>query len=236
MKALAVVLAVSLLIPIAMPALALSDQELNSDWAQLSRYAEANSDLKPLADGQSRVVFFGDSITDAFPIAKLFPEKPYINRGISGQTTPQMLVRFRPDVVDLHPSVVVILAGTNDLAQNTGIETLQQIEGNFKSMCELAKSNKIDVVLCSVLPAKDYYWKPGIYPSEKIKELNDFLRVYAPANGYGYVDYYSAVVDRDGGLRADLAKDSVHPNEAGYQTMAPLVESVIQARLGPDLR
>ncbi len=231
MKALAVLLAVSVLLPVAMPSFALSDDELRSDWAQLSKYASANADLKPVASGESRVVFFGDSITEAFPIAKLFPEKPYINRGIAGQTTPQMLVRFRQDVLDLHPSLVVILAGTNDLAQNTGIETLQQIEGNLKSMCELAKSNNIDVVLCSVLPAKDYYWKPGIHPTEEIRELNDFLRTYAAATGYGYVDYYSAVADNDGGLRADLAKDAVHPNEAGYQTMAPLVGSVIEPRL-----
>lgn len=231
MKALVVLLVVSVLIPFAIPAFAMSDEELRSDWAQLSQYASANASLKSLAKVQNRIVFFGDSITEFFPIAELFPQKPYINRGIKGQTTPQMLVRFRQDVLDLRPSLVVILAGTNDLAQNTGVETLEQIEGNFQSMCELAKSNKIDVVLCSVLPAKYFYWKLGIYPSEKIKQLNDFLRSYASRNGYGYVDYYSAMADKDGGLRADLAKDAVHPNKAGYQTMATLVRSAIQTRL-----
>lgn len=197
------------------------------DWPNLARYGAADASLGAPAPGESRVVFLGDSITDGWNLQEYFPGKPYVNRGISGQTTPQMLIRFRQDVVDLRPQAVVILAGTNDIAGNTGPTTLQAIEDNFTSMAELAKASGIRVVLASVLPAYDYPWRPGVQPVEKISELNAWLRAYAAAHGLVYLDYYQAMQDSRHGLPASLSADGVHPNAAGYKIMAPLAEQAI---------
>jgi lysophospholipase L1-like esterase len=202
------------------------DDRLRNDWANLNRYRQANAQLGAPAPGEQRVVFMGNSITDAWAkyFPTMFPGKPYVGRGISGQTTPQMLVRFRQDVVALHPAVVVILAGTNDIAGNTGPSTLEMIEDNLQSMVEIAEANGIRVVLCSVLPVFDYPWKRGLEPGPKIVALNSWMRSFAAASGVVYVDYHSAMADERQGLRADLGSDGVHPNEAGYRIMVPIVE------------
>ena len=207
-----------------------------TDWAFLAKYRDADQQLPPPAAGETRVVFMGDSITEGWgrkgtaaspDRAEFFPGKPYINRGISGQTTPQMLVRFRQDVIDLRPKVVVLLAGINDLAENTGKTTLPEIAGNIASMGELARANGIRVVLCSVLPASDFHWHLGLEPAPKIRALNTWIKDYAAKNGFVYVDYYSAMANGEGGLRTELSPDGVHPNKAGYQIMAPLAEAGI---------
>jgi acyl-CoA thioesterase I len=203
-----------------------ADSALRNDWANLQRYREANAQLAAPAAGERRVVFMGNSITEGWArfFADEFPGKPYVGRGISGQTTPQMLVRFRQDVVALKPAVVVILAGTNDIAGNTGPSTLEMIEDNLASMTEVAQSNHIRVVLCSVLPVFDYPWKPGIEPAQKIMTLNTWLKAYASRAGASYVDFHAAMADERQGMKSDLARDGVHPTEAGYKIMAPLVE------------
>jgi len=201
------------------------------DWPQFARYRDANAQLAPPTKTESRVVFMGDSITDAWKLSDSFPGKPYVNRGISGQTTPQMLLRFRSDVIALKPKVVIILAGTNDIAENTGPITLEGIEENFVSMTELAQKNGIRVVFASVLPAARYPWRPEIQPVEKIQALNHWLKDYAARSGETYLDYFSAVSDQKGGLRADLGDDGVHPNPAGYAIMAPLAEKAIASAL-----
>jgi lysophospholipase L1-like esterase len=210
-----------------LPAFAASDAQHRTDWAQLGRYASANATLPAPTAHEKRVVFYGDSITDGWPLAKYFPGKPYINRGISGQTTPQMLVRFRQDVINLHPNAVVILAGTNDLAQNTGEESLEQIIGYITSICELAHANKIKVVVASVLPVLSYPWRPGLQPATQVAALNEQLRDYARKNKLVYLDYYSAMVDSNLAMKPALSKDGVHPNAAGYAIMAPLAEKAI---------
>ena len=206
-----------------------ADDRLRNDWANLQRYRAANAELPPPAQGENRVVFYGNSITDgwakSFPV--MFPGKPYVGRGISGQTTPQMLVRFRQDVIALRPKVVVILAGTNDIAGNTGPSSLEMIEDNFASMTEIAKANGIRVVLSSVLPVYDYPWKPGLQPAPKIIALNDWMKRYAASAGAIYLDYHSAMKDARDGLPPELATDGVHPTEAGYRIMARLVEQAI---------
>jgi lysophospholipase L1-like esterase len=210
------------------------EHELAVDFGDLKRYQDHDMKLGAPAAGEKRVVFMGDSITDAWKISDpdgSFPGKPYLNRGISGQTTPQMLVRFRQDVVDLKPSAVVILAGTNDLAGNTGPMTREQTEENLASMADLATANGIQVVFCSILPAFDYPWSPGQEPAPKIATLNQWIRSYAAEKGYIYVDYYSAMVDSRGGLPPALSKDGVHPLPAGYAVMAPLVEAGIEQAL-----
>ena len=161
----------------------------------------------------------------------MFPGKPYVGRGISGQTTPQMLVRFRQDVIALEPAVVVILAGTNDIAGNTGSSTLAMIEDNLVSMVELAEANGISVVLSSVLPAYDYRWRPGLEPAPKIIALNTWMREYASNHDVVYLDYHSVMADKLQGLKSELSEDDVHPNEAGYQVMVPLVEAAIEEAL-----
>jgi lysophospholipase L1-like esterase len=175
----------------------------------------------------------GNSITEGWAkyFSAVFPGKPYVGRGISGQTTPQMLVRFRQDVIALKPAVVVLLAGTNDIAGNTGPSTLEMIEDNIASMAELARANGIAVVLCSVLPVFDYPWKKGLEPAPKIVELNAWIRKYAQTHGAVHVDYHSAMADERQGLKAELSPDGVHPNEAGYRVMAPLVEKGIAEAL-----
>jgi lysophospholipase L1-like esterase len=213
-----------------------------ADWPNLARYRAANEKIEPAAKNDQRVVFMGDSITDIWiqpEFGGFFPGKPYIDRGISGQTTPQMLIRFRPDVVALHPKAVVILAGTNDLAGNTGPETVSEIEDNLASMSELARASNIHVVLASVLPVSDYghnhEGKPLVMtvgrPPEKILELNAWLKKYAQENGYTYLDYFSATVDEKGFLKSDLSEDGLHPNAKGYAVMGPLAEQAIRVAL-----
>ncbi|MEX1185653.1 MAG: SGNH/GDSL hydrolase family protein [Gemmatimonadaceae bacterium] len=207
----------------------IAQERLLNDWAGLSRYRAANDSIPAPAPGENRVVYIGDSITESWAsyFPALFPGKPYIGRGISGQTTPQILVRFRQDVVQLKPKVVVILAGTNDIAGNTGPSSLEMIQHNLASMAEIARANGIRVVLSSVLPAYDYPWKRGLEPAPKIVALNSWIRRYAEETGAVYLDYHSAMVAARGGLRAELTRDGVHPNAAGYAVMAPLADAAI---------
>ena len=202
------------------------------DWPQLNRYKEANAKVPTPERSENRVVFMGDSITDGWKLDEYFAGKPYINRGISGQTTPQMLIRFRPDVIDLKPQVVVILAGTNDIAGNTGPTTLDAIEESLMSMVELAKSHGIRVVLASLLPVCDYI-KPQTNrrPPEKIIALNAWMKDYAQKNSLIYLDYYSAMLDDRKMFKQDLTYDGLHPNAAGYQVMGPLAEKAIASAL-----
>ena len=212
-----------------------NDYSAKLDWPWLARFKEADLALGPPAASEKRVVFMGDSITQAWKIegpGGSFPGKPYINRGISGQTTPQMVLRFRQDVIDLKPKAVVILAGINDIAGNTGPETLEQIEDNLTSMAELASASHIHVVLCSVMPAFDFPWRPGLAPAAKVVALNAWIKDYATARGYVYVDYHSAMKDERDGLPAALSHDGVHPLAAGYAIMAPLAEAGIENALG----
>lgn len=199
------------------------------DWPNLGKYHKANTNLKAPAADQQRIVFMGDSITEFWSTidSEYFLGKPYINRGISGQTTPQMLLRFKADVIALRPYAVLILAGVNDIAGNTGPTTLEMIEKNIISMVELARSNQILVVLCSVLPAVDFPWKPNQNPTGKILALNQLLKKYAIANGITYVDYFSVMSDQGNGLKWEYSSDGVHPNKAGYRIMAPLAEKAI---------
>jgi lysophospholipase L1-like esterase len=210
-----------------------ADSALRNDWANLRRYRDANAQLAAPTVGAQRVVFMGNSITEGWAryFADEFPGKPYVGRGISGQTTPQMLVRFRQDVVALKPAVVVILAGTNDIAGNTGPSSLEMIEDNLASMTEIAQANRIRVVLCSVLPVFDYPWKRGIDPAAKIVALNAWIKSYASRVGAVYVDFHSAMADERQGMKPDLARDGVHPTEAGYKIMAPIVERGIAVAL-----
>jgi len=208
-----------------------------NDWPALLRYHEANTRVRPSAKNEARVVFMGDSITDSWDDPKyggFFPGKPYLDRGISGQTTPQMLVRFRADVIALHPKVVVILAGTNDLAGNTGPMTLEAIEDNLVSMSELAKANHIRVLLASVLPISDYETRDGKpiirtaqRPPEKIRALNEWMKQFVAENKLTYLDYYSAMIDAKGFLKEELSEDGLHPNAKGYAIMSPLAEQAI---------
>jgi acyl-CoA thioesterase I len=207
------------------------DQRLLVDFANLARFENADTTLPPPAAGENRVVFLGDSITQGWHLDESFPGKPYINRGISGQTSPQMLIRFRQDVIDLKPKVVIILAGTNDVAGNTGPMTEEQTENNLASMADLAAANGIRVVLCSILPAFDFAWHPGLEPAPKIMKLNEWIKSYAAQKGYPYVDYYAAMKDDRGGLPAALSKDGVHPLPGGYAVMAPLAEAAIERAL-----
>lgn len=204
------------------------------DWPNLARYRQENAALPEPAPGEHRVVFLGDSITDGWghTAATFFPGKPYINRGISGQTTPQMLDRFQQDVLHLHPSVVVILAGINDIAGNTGPESIDAIEDNFRSMVTLATSNHVRVVLSSVLPASYFPWRPGLTPAAEIKQLNAWLESFARDRHLTFLNYYPALVNSEGGMRPELAADkAVHPNAAGYAIMAPLAEQAIAKAL-----
>lgn len=221
----------------ALTALMRNDLRLR-DWANLARYREANRALAPAPEG--RVVFMGDSITDSWPQSRFgtfFEGKPYLGRGISGQTTPQMLVRFRQDVIDLEPRVVVILAGTNDIAGNTGPMTDQEIQGNLMSMAELAKANGIRVILASITPVSEYHVQPNrppqttVRPMSRIRAINSWMQSYAASAGHIYLDYFAAMVDDSGLLRADLSADDLHPNAKGYAIMAPLADAAIQRAL-----
>jgi lysophospholipase L1-like esterase len=206
---------------------------LETDPADLKTFRAANAELPPPAPGENRVVFMGDSITAGWGrnFKTLFPGKPYVGRGISSETTQQMLIRFRPDVIALKPKVVVILAGTNDIAGNTGRSTQEMIQDNLISMVELAQYNNIGVVLVSVLPAYDYWWQPGMEPAEKIVALNAWIKEYAGAHGLVYVDCHTPMSDEKHGLKKDLSPDGVHPNIAGFTLMGPLVEAGIAQAL-----
>ncbi|MEG9436641.1 SGNH/GDSL hydrolase family protein [Edaphobacter sp. HDX4] len=208
-------------------------QKKLDDWPQLARYRDANASLPAVSAGEKRVVFYGDSITDAWAQKpdEFFPGKPYVGRGISGQTTPQMLVRFQQDVVHLKPAVVVILAGTNDIAGNTGPSTPQMIEDNFESMIEIAKANNIKVIVSSILPADHYSWRAGVQPAEQIRQMNTKLKELCQRDGLVYLDYYSAMANANGGLDPDLARDGVHPTSKGYAIMSPLAEKAIAEAL-----
>ena len=201
-----------------------------NDWANLKRYAKENASLGTPAIGEKRVVFMGNSITEGWikSDSAFFAGRPYIDRGISGQTTSQMLLRFRQDVIELKPAAVVLLAGINDIAENTGPITLEAIFGNIVSMIQLAQANKIKVVLCSVLPANRFPWRPSILPAEKVIALNSMLKTYATQNKIVYVDYYSAMVDEEKGLPKKYAGDGIHPTLEGYKVMEELVEKKIK--------
>lgn len=201
----------------------------SQDWANLAKYKLENRALPDTKENEDRVVFMGNSITEGWVNMRpdFFRENPFIGRGISGQTTPQMLIRMRQDVLDLDPSVVVILAGTNDIAGNTGPMTLEEILDNIKSMAELADANGVKVILCSVLPAFDYPWKPGLEPNIKIPALNKMIAAYSKTKGYYYLDYFSAMADDRNGLPKKYAEDEVHPTMLGYSVMEPLVLEAI---------
>jgi len=206
---------------------------IKNDWPNFLRYREANEKLRRQSAREDRIVFMGNSITDGWIRISpdFFEGKPYIDRGISGQTTSQMLVRFRADVINLKPKVVLILGGTNDIAGNNGPSTLEMIEDNIASMAELAKANGIKLILCSVLPVYDYPWKPGIEPAEKIVTLNKWIREYASLHKCYYLDYYSSVVDDRKGMKVEYSKDGVHPNKEGYKVMEVLAEKAIKRAL-----
>ena len=208
-----------------------------NDFGELSRYRDENARLAPPAAGEDRVLFFGDSITDMWPLAEYFPGKPYVNRGISGQTTAQMLVRFREDVIALQPKVVVILAGTNDIAGNTGPMSPEEIEANYTTMAELARVHQINAVFSSVLPVHNYTSESQELFADrspaKILELNRWLKNYCATNGLGYLDYFSSMVDDKGLLKRNLADDGLHPNKLGYKIMAPLAEAAIGKAVKP---
>jgi lysophospholipase L1-like esterase len=206
-----------------------------SDFGELSRYRAANQALGPPTPGEDRVVFVGDSITDYWKLPEYFAGKSYVNRGIDGQTTPQMLVRFRQDVIDLHPKVLIVLAGTNDIAGVTGPERNEDIEANYASMAELAREHGIHVVFSSLLPVNDYAPDSkenfALRPRQRILALNTWLKKYCAKNDLIYVEYFNALVDDKGMLKRELSDDGLHPNGAGYKIMAPLAESAIRKAL-----
>ena len=210
--------------------LGMSEQSIAQDWANLAKYENENTLLTPKKSSEKRIILMGDSITEFWLQIhpEFFKDKPYIDRGISGQTTSQMLIRFRPDAINLQPDVVVILAGVNDVAGNTGPTTPEKILGNIKSMVELAKANAIKVILCAILPANDFYWRPNDKATETIIHLNKLIHSYAKQHHIPYVDYHTAMADTINGLPKEFSNDGVHPNLKGYQTMEPLLEKAIQ--------
>ena len=220
-----------LLLAAAFPSRVMSQSPSAVEFAGLARYRAANAALGAPQPGTSRVVFFGNSITEGWArhFATMFPGRPYVGRGISGQTTAQMLLRFRQDVVALKPAAVVILAGTNDIAGNTGPATLEEIQDNLAAMTELAQANGIKVLLCAILPVYDYPWKPGLTPAPKIMAVNRWLKDYAAQRGATFVDYHTPFADERGGMRPEHAADGVHPTDAGYRIMAGIVEPLIQS-------
>jgi lysophospholipase L1-like esterase len=218
----------------------LSNDARLRDWPNLARYRDANQRLGGPSSGENRVVFMGDSITDVWQQERFgffTASRPYVSRGISGQTTPQMLVRFRPDVIDLNPEVVVILAGTNDIAGNSGPMTNDEIIGNLESMAELARAHEIKVVLASITPTSAYHVAPNgtpqtsTRPMARIRWINDWMKRYAEGHGHVYLDYFTPMLDSTGVMKTELTNDDLHPNAAGYAVMAPLVEAAIQKAL-----
>lgn len=203
------------------------------DVNQLGYYHAANELLKLQAQDPNRVIFLGDSITEGWKIANYFPGKPYINRGVSGQTTSQMLVRTFQDVIDLHPAVVILLAGTNDIAANNGSETIEMVEENFQAITELVQKHGIKVILCSILPVSNYTSQPQTprHPTEQIVALNEWLRGFATRSGARYCDYYSALADQMSFLKSGLSEDGLHPNSQGYAIMAPIAQAAIDKEL-----
>jgi lysophospholipase L1-like esterase len=217
------------------------------DWNQISRYKDKNREIKKLPYDANRVLFMGDSITDFWKLAECFPGKPYVNRGISGQTTPQMLVRIYPDVIDLKPAVMVVLAGINDISQNTGPATAEMVEQNIMAMTDIAQHNGIKVILCSILPVSDYafikmqasgkvnpYMKVPVtatHPPGDILKLNAWMKNYASKVNAVYVDYFSALVDEQGWLKENCSEDGIHPNAEGYKIMTEIVEEAIEKAL-----
>lgn len=203
------------------------------DWNQLGRYYDENLKLKAQPPERHRVVFFGDSITEFWDLKRDFPDQPYVDRGVSGQTTPQMLARVFPDVIDLHPAVVILLAGTNDIAENTGPVTLAMIEENFQAITELAQKHGIKVILCSVMPVSDYTAHPQTprHPAKDILALNAWLRSYAEKVHAGFADYYAALVDSQGMLKQGMSNDGLHPNAQGYALVAPVAKAAIERAL-----
>lgn len=208
-------------------------QDMKTDWANISKYSKENQALKLEPENKNRIVFMGNSITEGWKTydPEFFSNKNYINRGISGQTSSQMLVRFRADVISLKPKLVIILAGVNDIAQNNGPIELEDILGNIISMAELAKQNNIKVILSSVLPALDFKWRKGLEPAEKIIKLNKIIQNYCKENQIIYTDYFSKMSDDQKGLDGKYTLDGVHPTLAGYKIMEPLVEKAIQETL-----
>ncbi|MEX0906408.1 MAG: SGNH/GDSL hydrolase family protein [Balneolaceae bacterium] len=206
------------------------------DWPNLNRFRDANEKLLPPAADEKRVVFMGNSITEGWlqNYPEFFEEKPYVNRGIGGQTTPQMLIRFRADVINLEPAAVVILAGVNDIAGNTGPSTLKMIEDNLFSMAELARVNGIRVILASILPAYDFPWRPGLEPAGKIVTLNNRIRSFAEKNNMTYLDFFSAMADDRNGMKPEYSEDEVHPNREAYKVMSVLAEEAIEKALSVD--
>mgnify|MGYP000035023028 CR=1 FL=1 len=203
------------------------------DWPNLAKYQEANQKLLSAPIDENRVVFMGNSITEGWSsgLPSFFENPSYVNRGISGQTTPQMLLRFRQDVIDLKPKAVLILAGTNDIAGNTGPMSLEQIRDNIQSMVELAQANNINPIICSVLPASDYPWKPGMEPHIKIPQLNQLLQQLAREKNVLYLDYFAAMANTRNGLPKELAEDGVHPTKAGYEIMSKIAHKIIPMAL-----
>ena len=210
--------------------LGMSEKSTAQDLGNLAKYENENTLLSPKQVGEKRIVLMGDSITEFWLTIhpEFFAGKSYIDRGISGQTTPQMLIRFRPDVINLQPDVVVILAGVNDIAGNTGPTTPEKIFGNITSMVELAKANAIKVILCSILPANDFYWRPNDKAAATIIQLNQLIKSYADKHHIPYIDYHAVMADASNGLPKEFSNDGVHPNLKGYQTMEPLLEKAIQ--------
>ena len=204
-----------------------------ADWPQLEHYRAANAALALAAPGEDRVVFYGASMTEGWGRngSTFFSGKPYVNRGISGQTTAQMVVRFRQDVIDLHPKAVLILAGTNDVAGNTGPTTPEMTEENWQSMADLAKANGIRVIFASITPSTDFPWRRGLHPAEKIRALNAWLKEYCAAHSLTYLDYYTSLTNAEGGMKAELTVDGVHATVKGYEVMAPLAQAAIDKTL-----
>tara|TARA_B100000795_G_C22794347_1_gene438598 strand:- start:1005 stop:1742 length:738 start_codon:yes stop_codon:yes gene_type:complete len=203
------------------------------DWAGLLRYHQQNIDLSSKDSISNDVIFMGDSITEGWSLyfPEFFSDNNYLNRGISGQTTPQMLIRFRQDVIELKPKVVVILAGINDIAQNTKYYGIKEVAGNISSMVELAISNNITPIICSVLPADKFLWSPSIYPAELVKQLNIELSNYAEEKNILFLDYYKSMNNGYGGMKPELTNDGVHVTKEGYSLMANLVNKSIKKTL-----
>lgn len=210
-----------------------AEERVHNDWAGLRRYREANAALAAPVAGEQRVVFMGDSITDAWPkrSATFFTRTAYVGRGISGQTTPQMLVRFHQDVIELEPAVVVINAGTNDIAGNTGPSTIDMITANLKGMAQLAEAAGIKVVFASITPAYDYPWRPGLEPAPKVSSVNQWIKGYCEGHGCVYADYHSAMADEKGEMLEGISTDGIHPNTSGYAIMEPIVQAAIAKTL-----